>query len=429
MPNSSQLKTIRQDFPMVSNSDLVYLDTAATSQKPYRVIERMNRFLQEENATVRRGLYKLCAKSTKAFDEARSKLAKFINAASPNEIIFCRGTTEAINLVATCLANSILEAGDEILISGLEHHANIVPWQLAASRWADPSLRSGLNHKTLASSIKIRSIPVLDDGSLDLNAYATLIQNPKIKILAICHVSNSTGSVIDIKSMIQTAKKAGVIVLVDGAQAVQHMKVDVQDLDADFYAFSGHKLYGPTGIGVLYMKNTWAERLSPYHGGGEMIENVSFEETSFASAPYKFEAGTPAIVEAIGLGEAIDYLEDLGMDAISQHEAQLAEYALSQMLNVTGLQVLGKSQSGDFLSGKKASLISFYFEDIEIFDLAILLNEENIAIRVGHHCAQPLMRRFGLVASARMSLGIYNNEEDIDLFVKALNKVTRILRA
>ncbi len=426
MPTKTlDIKKIRADFPIldsvINGKPLSYLDSAATSQKPLSVISRMEKFMREENATVRRGLYSLSARSTKAFDEVRSQVASFINAASSDEIIFTRGATESINLVASCLCHRILKPGDEILVSELEHHANIVPWQIASS-----PASSELAQKTNSQALRV--IPVLDNGELDQNAYDKLISSGRVKILALTHIANSTGSIIPVREMIAKAHKHGVVVLIDGAQAIQHLRVDVQELDADFYVFSGHKLYGPTGVGVLYGKRKLLEMMPPYHGGGEMIDRVSFEETSFGAIPYKFEAGTPPITEVIGLGEAIKYIEEIGLESISAHENELAEYALTKLSEIEGLRVLSKTQTGDFKAGKKASVISFTIDGAEAFDLGTLLNEHGIAIRVGHHCAQPVMKRYGIVASARMSVALYNTREDIDRFITALKAVVRILK-
>ncbi len=428
------LKKIRADFPIldstVNGKPLSYLDSAATSQKPLSVIKRMEKFMREENATVRRGLYSLSARSTKAFDDVRSQVARFINAASSDEIIFTRGTTESINLVASCLGRGLLKAGDEILVSELEHHANIVPWQIASSdigvHSLEPSQRTDLAYKTNTQAIRV--IPVLDNGELDQNAFDKLISSGSVKMLALTHIANSTGSVIPVREMIAKAHKHGVIVLIDGAQAIQHLRVDVQDLDADFYVFSGHKLYGPTGVGVLYGKRKLLEIMPPYHGGGEMIDKVSFEETSYGAIPYKFEAGTPPIAEVIGLGEAIKYIEEIGLENIAAHESELAEYVLAGLTEIDGLRIISNTSKGDFNSGKKASLISFVIDGIEAFDLGTLLNEHGVCIRVGHHCAQPVMKRYGIVASARVSVAFYNTKEDIDRFIAALNAVLRILK-
>ncbi len=432
MPTKTlDLKKIRADFPIldsvINGKPLSYLDSAATSQKPLSVIKRMEKFMREENATVRRGLYSLSARSTKAFDEVRNQVAKFINAASSDEIIFTRGATESINLVASSLSRILLKAGDEILVSELEHHANIVPWQIATSQIsAEPSQRAELAHKTNTQAIRV--IPVLDNGELDQNAFDKLISSGRVKILALTHIANSTGSIIPVREMIAKAHKHGILVLIDGAQAIQHLRVDVQDLDADFYVFSGHKLYGPTGVGVLYGKRKLLEMMPPYHGGGEMIDRVSFEETTYGAIPYKFEAGTPPIAEVIGLGEAIKYIEEIGLENIHAHETELAEYALASLTEIEGLRVISNTIKGDFKAGKKASLISFVIDGVEAFDLGTLLNEHGIAIRVGHHCAQPVMKRYGVLASARVSVALYNTKEDIDRFITALKAVVRILK-
>lgn len=395
---------IRKDFPIldsiINGKKLVYLDNAATTQKPISVIERMCQFMLHENGTVRRGLYDLSIKSTQAFDEVREKIRQFINAERSEEIIFTRGTTESINLVASSYGQAFLRAGDEIIISEIEHHANIVPWQL---------LRDKIG-------IKLKIIPVDDNGELELNEYKELLGSPQAKFVAITHVSNALGTVNPVKEMIYEAHKHKIPVLVDGAQAVQHQRIDVQNLDADFYVFSGHKLYGPTGIGVLYGKKKYLDQMPPYHGGGEMIEKVTFEKTTFASIPYKFEAGTPPIIEVIGLGEAIDYVNKIGMDKISEYEKELLRYATEKALSIEGLRIIGTAKH-------KASIISMVFDCAEAFDIGTLLNEHGIAIRVGHHCAQPLMDRFGVSSTARMSLAFYNTQDDIDRFFVALEQV------
>ena len=404
------IKTIRKDFPIleseINGRKLVYLDSAATSQKPIPVIDRMADFMINENGTVRRGVYDLSVKSTQAFDEARKSIRSFLNAPREEEIIFTRGTTESINLVAHSLCHYLKSQGEfEILVSEIEHHANIVPWQI--------------NAELVGARIKV--IPVLDNGELDQEEYKNLISSGKIKVLAIGHVSNSLGTVNPIKEMIKLARDQGVITLVDGAQGVCHSTVDVQDLDCDFYAFSGHKLYGPTGIGVLYGRYNLLEKLPPYHGGGEMIETVSFEKTTYAKPPFKFEAGTPAIVEAIGLGEAIKYINKIGMGNIKIYEDYLLNYTNKKLSQIEGLRIIGEARD-------KASIISFVFDDIEAFDIGTMMNQYGVAIRTGHHCAQPVMKRFGLSSTARISLAMYNTEDDIDRAVDALQKVVEIFR-
>lgn len=413
-------KEIKKDFPVLqrefNGKQLCYLDSAATSHKPLRMIERMSKFLREENGTVRRGLYSLSMASTEAYDNAREKVRQFINAKDNSEIIITRGSTESINLVAEILRSSLLQDDDEILISEIEHHANIVPWQIALSKIAGHNL----SKKTTATN-KLKYIPVQENGELDQAAFKKLISSGKVKILAITHVANSLGTIVPVKEMIAEAHKHGVLVLVDGAQSAQHMKIDVQDLDADFYVFSAHKVYGPTGLGILYAKKEILEKLAPYHGGGEMIDKVTLAETSFAELPFKFEAGTPAIAELIAFEESLNYIEELGMDNIAAHEHELLRYATLAAKNFPGLKIIGEAKD-------KASLISFTIDGVEAFDLATLINEHAIAIRVGHHCAQPVMQRFGVPATARISFGLYNDTEDIDRFFAALKEVTAILK-
>lgn len=443
VPEGFDLAKLRADFPIldseVNGQKLVYLDSGATAQKPVQVIERMREFLLHENATVRRGLYSLSAASTNAFDDARAKVQKFLNAKYPEEIIFTRGTTESINMIAKSFGEAFISEGDEIMISAMEHHANIVPWQMLCER----------------TGAKLKIIPIKDNGELDLEEYKKLIgvnsandssrksegnisrliskeavnvelsqstgDESKVKLLAITHISNVLGTVNPIKEMIELAHSQGITVLVDGAQATQHGKVDVQELDADFYAFSGHKVYGPTGIGVVYGKKDLLERIPPYHGGGEMIEKVSFAQTKYAPLPFKFEAGTPPIVEAIGLGESLDYIEALGFEKIKAYEQELLRYATAKAKQVEGLKIVGEASN-------KAGIVSFVFDDIEAFDIGTLINEYGVAMRVGHHCAQPLMERFAVTATARISLAFYNTQDDIDRFFDALAKVLSMLR-
>lgn len=406
MKQSFDIEKIRKDFPILgsslNNKPLVYLDSAATSQKPLAVIERMAEFMKTQNGTVRRGVYDLSSNSTFAFDLVRSSVQNFINAKSSNEIIFTKGTTESINLVANCLSR-YFDRPITVLISELEHHANIVPWQLQ-------------------TNVSIRVIPILDNGDLDLDSFYKIINSEKIDILSVTHISNVTGTINPIKEIIKFAKNQGILTVIDGAQGVTHSQVDVQDLDTDFYCFSAHKLYGPTGLGVLYGKQELLNKLPPYHGGGEMIDKVSFEGTSFAQAPFRFEAGTPPIIEVIGFGESIKYLQNLGQANISRHEDKLLEQAINRAKEIKGLKILGDPNC-------RASLISFYFDDIGSFDIGTLMNEFGISIRTGHHCAQPLMARFGIDSSSRISIGLYNTEEEIDLCFNALNKVIKIFRS
>lgn len=407
IPAELDLIKIRQDFPILDSSingkKLIYLDNAATTHKPLCTINRMRDFMLNENGTVRRGLYSLSINSTKAFDEARETVAKFINAKSSSEIVFTRGSTESINLVAYSFSSAFIEAGDSILISGLEHHANIVPWQLQAEK----------------IGAKILVIPVLENGELDQEAFTKLIKTPRLKILALTHISNSIGTINPIKEMIKSAHAEGVKVLIDGAQSAGHFKVDMQDLDADFFVFSGHKIFGPTGVGVLYGKYDLLEIMPPYQGGGEMIEKVTFEKTTFTTPPHRFEAGTPAIAEVIGLASSINYLENIGLDLISDYENELLNYATARIKEFKNINIIGDAKN-------KASLISFTSDLAEAFDIGTLINEYGVAIRVGHHCAQPVMQRFGVSSTARASFAFYNTKEDIDSFFIALEKVLAI---
>jgi cysteine desulfurase/selenocysteine lyase len=408
IPAKLDLIKIRQDFPILDSSingkKLIYLDNAATTHKPICTINRIRDFMLNENGTVRRGLYSLSINSTKAFDEARERVAKFINAKSSSEIVFTRGSTESINLVACSFSSAFIKAGDCILISGLEHHANIVPWQLQAEK----------------IGAKILVIPVLENGELDQEAFTKLIKTPRLKILALTHISNSLGTINPIKEMIQAAHAEGVKVLIDGAQSAGHFKVDMQDLDADFFVFSGHKIFGPTGVGILYGKYDLLEIMPPYQGGGEMIEKVTFEKTTFTTPPHRFEAGTPAIAEVIGLASSINYLENIGLDLISDYENELLNYATARIREFKNINIIGNAKN-------KASLISFTSDIAEAFDIGTLINEYGVAIRVGHHCAQPVMQRFGLSSTARASFAFYNTKEDIDSFFTALEKVLAIL--
>lgn len=397
---------LRADFPvlnqLVYGKPLVYLDNAATTQKPQVVIDRIANYYAQENGTVRRGVYKLSEQSTKAFDLTRRKVANLLNANSPSEIIFTRGTTESINLVAATYGRQFIKAGDEILISGLEHHANLVPWQQLC----------------LEKSAKLQVIPVTDAGELDMEAFDRLLTE-KVKFVAIGHVSNALGTVNPIKIIIDKAHALGVPVLVDGAQSAPHMSVDVQALDCDFFAFSGHKLYGPTGIGVLYGKMAHLEAMPPYQFGGDMIHSVSFEKTVFAKPPAKFEAGTPAIAEVIALGTAIDYLSGIGLDRIGVYENELLSYATGLMLEIPEVRLIGTAR-------EKAGILSFVLKGAHPHDIGTILDREGIAIRAGHHCTQPVMERFGVPATARASFSFYNTREDVEALVKGVQKVIQL---
>jgi cysteine desulfurase/selenocysteine lyase len=394
------VEKIRQDFPILRqrfyDKPLVYLDNAATTQKPQAVIDRMSRFYEEEYGTVRRGVYALSELSTKAFEQARAKVARFMNAPISCEVLFTRGTTESINIVASCFGRPFFQAGDEIIISAIEHHANIVPWQQVCE----------------ATGASLKVIPVNDRGELILEEYEKML-NPNVKIVAVNHVSNALGTVNPIKWMIDKAHQQGIPVLIDGAQGVSHLPVDVQMLDCDFYAFSSHKLYGPSGIGVLYAKVKHLDKMVPYQFGGEMIETVTFEKTTFAKAPRKFEAGTPAIVEAVGLGEAIDYLTRIGMGPIGMYESELLEYAADILSRIPSLSIIGTAED-------KASVLSFTLKNIHPHDIGTILDREGVAIRAGHHCAQPVMSRYGVPATARASFAFYNTKEEIDKLAEAI---------
>jgi len=393
----------REDFPLLKitmhGKPLIYLDTGATAQKPKKVIDTLHDFYSNRYGTVHRAVYDLAVYATKAYQEARVKIQKFLNAKHMEEIIFTRGTTESINLVAYSFGKAFIQPGDEILISEMEHHSNIVPWQIAC--------------EDRGAVLKI--IPVTDVGEIDLEAYKNLL-NEKTKLVSITHVSNVLGTINPIKEMVKLAHERGAKFLVDGAQAAPRVPVDVQDLDCDFYAFSGHKCYGPNGIGALYGKTELWEKMPPYQGGGDMIESVHFEKTTYNVLPMKFEAGTPIIAEAIALGAAIDYLQTIGMEKIHQHENELTRLLTSKLLEIEGLTIIGNAPN-------KCGVVSFIVEGIHPLDLGTLLDLKGIAIRTGHHCAQPLLRKFGLTATARASFGLYNTAEEVDLFIENLTQV------
>ncbi|RPH63701.1 MAG: cysteine desulfurase [Acidobacteria bacterium] len=405
-PATFDVGRIRQDFPIlheyVHGKPLVYLDNAATAQKPQSVIDTMVRSLTEENANIHRGVHALSERATKSFEDARAKVRRFINAADAREIVFVRGTTEAINLVAQTYGRTRLTSGDEILISALEHHSNIVPWQLLAEQ----------------IGVHLRVIPMTDAGELRLDQYEGLL-TPRTKLVSIVHVSNSLGTINPVREMVETAHARGIAVLVDGAQAVPHLKVDVQALDCDFYAFSGHKMFGPTGIGVLYGKRALLEGMPPYQGGGDMISSVTFEKSEYNVVPYKFEAGTPNITGAVGLGAAIDYLERLDWPAVQAYEHELLAYATERLAGLTGVRILGTA-------ARKASVLSFVMEHVHPHDIGTILDQEGVAIRTGHHCTQPVMERLGVPATARASLAFYNTRDEIDTLIAALGKVQEI---
>ncbi len=393
---------IRKDFPtlaeQVHGKPLVYLDNAATTQKPQSVIDAMNKYYRDSNANVHRALHVLAERATSGYEAAREDVRSFINAGSTREIVFTRGTTEGINMIAHSLGNTLLEEGDEIILSEMEHHSNIVPWQLLAER----------------KNITLKFIPVLDNGELDMAAYASLL-NPRTRLVSIMHMSNVLGTVNPVKEITHLAHKQGALVLIDGAQAVPSLPVDVQDIDCDFYAFSSHKMVGPTGIGILYAREEWLNRMPPFLGGGEMISEVSLEKSTWADLPHKFEAGTPNIAGAFGLRAAVEYLKNTGMENIQSYEEELTAYAMEKMRAVEGLKLLGTSAN-------RGPALSFVLDKVHPFDLSQFLDQTGIAIRAGHHCAQPLMKRFGINATARASLYFYNTRDEVDYFVENLNK-------
>jgi cysteine desulfurase/selenocysteine lyase len=405
-PGSLDVERVRADFPIlqqeVHGKPLVYLDSAATSQKPRGVIDAIARYYLDDNSNVHRGVHLLSARATQAYEAAREKVQRFVNAAHAHEIIFVRGTTEAINLISQTYGRTRVRSGDEIVITVMEHHSNIVPWQMLCEE----------------KGAVLRVAPMDDDGTLRVDELERLI-GPRTKLLALGHVSNALGTIHPVHRIIEMAHRKKVPVLLDGAQAVPHLAVDVQALGCDFYAFSGHKLFGPTGIGVLYGRSELLEEMPPWQGGGDMISSVSFEKTTYNKLPYKFEAGTPDIAGAIGLGAAIDYVSGLGLDAIAAHEHDLLSYATDALRKVPGLRLIGTAK-------EKASVLSFLLGDVHPHDIGTVLDREGIAIRTGHHCALPLMRRLGVAATARASLAFYNRREDVDALVAGLHKVREV---
>ena len=400
---------IRKDFPILSRKiydkyPLVYLDNGATTQKPLCVLDAMREEYLNVNANVHRGVHYLSQQATDLHEAARERVRSFINAASTREIVFTRGTTESMNLVASSFTEAYMKEGDEVIISTMEHHSNIVPWQLQAQR----------------KGIVVKVIPMSDDGILDLEAYEKLFSD-RTRLVSVAHVSNVLGTVNPVKQIIETAHSHGVPCLVDGAQSTPHMRIDVQELDCDFFAFSGHKMYGPTGIGVLYGKEKFLEEMPPYQGGGEMIGTVTFEHTTWADLPFKFEAGTPDYVATHGLARAIDYMEAVGMDNIEAHERELTRYALEQMQTIPGMRRFGPLDSS-----RRDAVISFLVGDIHHLDLGTLLDRLGIAVRTGHHCAEPLMHRLGIQGTVRASLALYNTKEEIDQLVSGIRRVSQM---
>lgn len=394
------IKNIKKEFPIFESGEFFYLDSAATSQKPRAVIDAVVDCYETKNANIHRGVYELSQRATASYQKSKETLRRFINAKSVSELVYLRGTTEAINLVASSFSQAAnFSAGDEIILSEMEHHANIVPWRILADRL----------------DLKIKVIPVSDKGELDLEVFKSLISD-KTKLISVVHVSNVLGTINPVKEIVSIAHASGVPVLLDGAQAVCHIPVDVQDLDCDFYVFSGHKTYGPTGIGVLYAKEDILSSMPPYQGGGDMIELVEFEKVTFAEAPKRFEAGTVNLAGALGLGAALEFVEAIGISAIVKHERILKDKAESELRNIPGIKIYGESEN-------KTGVISFTMDQAHSHDVATILDKERLALRAGHHCAQPLMARFGLTATTRASFGIYNTEEDVDALVQGVKKV------
>lgn len=400
------VNAIRKDFPILSTTvydrPLIYLDNAATTQKPLCVLDAMRHEYLNANANVHRGVHYLSQQATELHEAARETVRRFINAGKTEEVVFTRGTTESINLVASSFCEEFMKEGDEIIVSVMEHHSNIVPWQLQAAR----------------RGVTVRVIPMNDEGELDMEAYAGMFTE-RTKIVSVAHVSNVLGTVNPVREMIRIAHSHGVPVLIDGAQSTPHFKVDVQELDCDFFAFSGHKIYGPTGIGVLYGKEEWLDRMPPYQGGGEMIESVTFEKTVFQSLPFKFEAGTPDYIATHGLAVALDYVNDIGLENISSHERELTSYCMEQMRSIDGIALFGTSEHKD-------AVVSFLVGDIHHLDMGTLLDRLGIAVRTGHHCAQPVMQRYGIQGAVRASFAMYNTREEIDALVEGVRRVSRM---
>ena len=400
------IQKIREDFPILSRTvydkPLVYLDNAATTQKPLCVLDAMRDEYLNVNANVHRGVHYLSQQATDLHEAARETVRRFVNASSVNEIVFTRGTTEGLNLIASSFCEEFMHEGDEVIVSVMEHHSNIVPWQLQAAK----------------RGIAIRVIPMNECGDIDMDAYKAML-NERTKLVSIAHVSNVLGTINPVKEITRIAHEHCVPVLVDGAQSTPHFRVDVQDIDCEFFVFSGHKMYGPTGIGVLYGKESWLDRLPPYQGGGEMIESVTFEKTVFEKLPFKFEAGTPDYVATHGLAKAIDYIESIGLDNISAHEKELTDYCMQRLSEIDGMRIFGTSSHKD-------AVVSFLVRDIHHLDMGTLLDRLGIAVRTGHHCAQPLMDRLGIQGTVRASFALYNTKEEIDILANGIARVSQM---
>jgi cysteine desulfurase / selenocysteine lyase len=400
------VEQLRKDFPILSQrvrgKPLVYLDNAATSQKPRSVIEAVGRFYATENANIHRGVHFLSERATLAYEAVRARVARFLNASSSDEIVFTSGTTEAVNLVAQSWGRSVVRAGDELLVTAMEHHSNLVPWQLLAAQ----------------TGAIVRAVPITDAGELDLDAFDRLLTD-RTRLLAIAHVSNALGTVNPVRALVAHARQRGLVTLVDGAQSVPHLAIDVQALNCDFFAFSGHKVYGPTGVGVLYGRAAVLERMPPWQGGGDMIEAVTLEASTFAPPPARFEAGTPKIAQVIGLGAALDYVAAVGLAPIGAREDELLAYATDRVSGLDGIRLIGTARH-------KAAVLSFVVEGVHPHDVAAVLDDEGVAIRAGHHCAQPVMSRFGVPATVRASFAFYNTREEIDVLIRGLGRVRKL---
>ncbi|MEY3417183.1 MAG: hypothetical protein RL711_1718 [Bacteroidota bacterium] len=405
---ANEIQKIREDFPIllekVNGKSLVYFDNAATTQKPKQVVEALVEYYESSNANIHRGIHSLAEKATAAYEATRKTVQQFLHAAHEEEIIFTRGVTEGINLVAHSFGQAFIQQGDEIIISTMEHHSNIVPWQMLCEE----------------KGAILKVIPITDAGEIIFDAYLKLL-SPKTKLVAVVHASNALGTINPVKEIIAQAHKVGAKVLIDGAQSASHLEIDVQAMDCDFFVMSAHKLYGPTGVGILYGKKALLEAMPPYHGGGEMIKEVTFEKTTYNELPYKFEAGTPNIADVIAFKAAIDYINALGKNNIAAYEHELLQYASEQLLGIEGLTIIGTAQ-------QKVSVASFIIEGVHHQDLAIILDQQGVAIRTGHHCTQPLMNRFGILGTSRASFAFYNTKEEIDAMMLALRKAVKMLR-
>lgn len=401
------IQKIRADFPIldqkINGKDLVYFDNAATTQKPLQVLDALANYYGKYNANIHRGIHHLAEKATAAFEESRKAIQKFLNAKYTEEIIFTYGTTDGINLVAQTYGRAFLKEGDEIIISTMEHHSNIVPWQMLCEQ----------------NGCLLKVIPINDNGELILEEYEKMLSE-KTKFVSVVHVSNALGTINPVKYIIEKAHAVGAKVLVDGAQAASHLTIDVQDLDVDFYVFSAHKIYGPTGMGALYGKKELLDAMPPYRGGGEMIKEVTFEKTTYNELPYKFEAGTPNIADVVAVKNAIDYINDLGKENIAAYENELLAYATEELLKIEGLRIVGQAKD-------KVSVISFVIEGVHPQDIGVILDQQGIAVRTGHHCTQPLMKRFGIPGTSRASFSVYNTKEEIDKLVKGIEKVKKMV--